>query len=101
MKIETYMKGGLWASVALGGAALGLGHLPFAMICLGAAFASVGEWMHYRKRFDVVPATMNTPGGVKHQYIRVRHKPGDALIAIGFLFGVVGLAGVIRTMFFQ
>lgn len=98
---DNYMKGALWASVAFSGGALALGSLPFATIGLGGIFASVGEWMHYRKYTYPIEGSFGSPAGTYWQHVRVPHKGGDALIWIGAFFGILGTIGLISDMFFQ
>jgi hypothetical protein len=101
LKPTNYFTGALWASVALGVAAMGFGNLGLVLICIGGVLASVGEWMHYRRRSMPFGGGLGVPVGTYYQDIRVPHTPGDVLIWAGAVVGLIGLAGVIRQLFFQ
>jgi len=100
LKPTHYFTGALWASVVLGAAAMGFGNLGVVLICIGGALASVGEWMHHRRRTMPLTNDFGVPVGTYWQDIRVPHKAGDILMGGGAVVSFIGLAGVIRQLFF-
>lgn len=91
---DTYYKAATYAGLVVFASALAAGDKAFSLTGIGIALAGIGEWTHIR-RYER-PVSETTSGYV---VVRQPSPASVALLLVGVLLALVGIAGAIKGIF--